>query len=831
MLTLLQSIFNSDGFMPHGGCYAWTPGLVILHVASDLLIGLSYVAISTMLVLLVYKGRREIPFHAMFLAFGLFIVACGGTHFMEVWTVWQPYYWIAGGVKAVTAVASLATAFALPPLLPMALHMVTAAQLSEKRRVELEEAHAELSRLYERLKEFDEIKTQFFANVSHELRTPLTLITGPTERLLAQPSLPAETRRDLVSVRRNAGLLLRHVNDLLDVAKMASGEMDLTYTRADLAQLVRVTAANFETLAADHEVAYTVDAKEVTPAELDAPKIERVLLNLLANAFKFTPAGGKIGCSLETVPAPDSGGRANAVLMVDDSGPGVPAELREVIFERFRQVESGPSRRFGGTGLGLAIVKDFVELHGGSISVTDSPLGGARFRVELPTQAPEGTRVGGARPEVDAAAVARQMVDELTSVRPDPAVASAPAASGEVPRVLVVEDNPDMRRFVAASLGTEYATSTAVNGRDGLQQALAHPPDLVVSDVMMPEMSGDELVRALRQHRELNDVPIVLLTARDDDQLRLRMLREGAQDYLTKPFSAEELRARVGNLVALKRSRELLQGELENRDDSLEALAREIASRNRDLQQALDATHVALDHAESSSQVKTNFLRLVSHELRTPLTALRLQLQLLERNRDGSLTPRQVEILRKISSSSMRLQDLIESLLEHTRIESGRLNVEPETIDLARLVGDVVEDMRPRAQQKELALSCELPPEGSAPPLESDPRLVRLMLVNLVENALKYTERGSIDVSVTHGPAGHAVRVRDTGLGIPLEHQVLVFEPFAQLEPMRQKHTPGFGLGLTLVREMAAAVGATIELESVSGEGSTFTLVFPPREA
>src|SRR3989441_5733048 len=242
MSDFLREIFTSGGFMPHGHCYLWRPGLVWLHVVSDSLIGLAYVAISVTLAYLVSR-IRNIPFNWMFLGFGLFIVACGGTHFMEVWTLWQPRYWLSGDIKLITAAASLTTAFALPPLIPKVLAMIQDAKLSKERKQQLELANRELETLNARLKELDELKMQFFANVSHELRTPLTLVLGPTEKILAAGGLTEEQRRGLEVVDHNARTLLKHVTDLLD-----AGKRTVNFLALDLEYLLPSTAAIFEYL-------------------------------------------------------------------------------------------------------------------------------------------------------------------------------------------------------------------------------------------------------------------------------------------------------------------------------------------------------------------------------------------------------------------------------------------------------------------------------------------------------------------------------------------------------------------------------------------------------
>jgi signal transduction histidine kinase len=807
-------------FGPHGNCYGWTRELIWLQAGSDALIGLAYVAISLTLAYLVYRLRRRLPFPGMFLAFGLFIIACGATHFMEIWVIYEARYWLQGSVKLVTAVASMATAVLLPPLVPRALALVRTAELSEERRRRLETANQELQTLYQKVRALDELKTEFFANVSHELRTPLALVLGPAERMLAGGTLAEDQRHDLGVVARNARTLIKHVNDLLDVSKLEAGRMEVRYAEADLSRLVRFTASHFDALARERDIACTVETPPEAPAQVDADKVQRVLLNLLSNAFKFVGDHGRVRCALKV-----ENGRA--VLAVEDNGPGVPPELRGVIFERFRQGEGGTGRRFGGTGLGLAIARDFVGLHGGTIAVDDAPGGGARFTVVLPTRAPAGAKVEPAPADADLAGeLARQAAEEL---RPGTAEPAGPPPGGDRALVLVVEDNADMRQFIAETLAPDYRTASAADGRQGLAKATELRPDLVLSDVMMPLHGGDELVRKLRSRPELNAVPVVLLTARADDGLRVRLLSEGAQDYLTKPFSAAELRARVGNLIAMKRARDVLQAELSVRQDDLEELAREVARRKRELQTALEGMRVARAHAEQAGQARTDFLSLVSHELRTPLTSISLYLQALQRGGEGALAPRQLEVLRKIGGSSGRLQEMIDMLLEYIAARAGRLVRRVEAIDLPALAAAAVEDLQPQAEQKGLELRLDAA-EGLAP-LWSDAGLVRLVLVNLAGNAIKYTERGRVEVRLSYGDGRHRLAVRDTGPGIPVEQQALVFEPFTQLEPLRYKHKPGIGLGLALVREVVRALQGEIDLTSRVGEGTTFTVQLPPLSA
>jgi signal transduction histidine kinase len=364
----LKDFFFGAWYMPHGHCYLWKPGLVWLHVLSDILIGGAYVLISLVLYALVRRIR--LPFSTVILAFGLFIGACGLTHFMEVWNVWNSAYWLAGWVKALTALASVATGAFLFQLRPKVVEVASAARLSEERRTQLESKNRELEVLYDKLKAAEELRTQFFSNVSHELRTPLALILGPVERLLTEEGLTEAQRRGLETVARNGRLLLKQVNDLLDASRLEAGKMETRYSQTDLAALVRVTAAFFASAALERRLSHTVEVPERLAAQVDAEKLQRVLINLLSNAFKFVPEGGQVRTTLR-----EEAGQAR--LTVEDTGPGVKPEQRQLIFERFRQGDGGTTRSVGGTGLGLAIVKDFVELHRGTITVEDAP-GGVR---------------------------------------------------------------------------------------------------------------------------------------------------------------------------------------------------------------------------------------------------------------------------------------------------------------------------------------------------------------------------------------------------------------------------------------------------------------------
>jgi signal transduction histidine kinase len=784
MSDSLAELFSSTFFIPHGHCYLWNPAMVWLQALSNGLIGLSYVAISSTLAYLVYRLRDDIPFKAMYLAFGAFIVLCGATHFSDVYVIWRPAYWTDGTLRALTGVVSAATALLLPTLIPHASLLARGARAVRERGLELESAITELETLYQRTKELEQLKTQFFANVSHELRTPLTLILGPVEKLMDAGNLTADQRRDLDVVLRNTRTLHKHVNDLLDTARLEAGKMRTEYAETDVAQLVRLTAANFDGLAAERAIQYTVDVPETLSGQVDPDKLQRVVLNLLSNAFKFTPSHGHIRCAI-SVTRGDDNTSDRLLITVADSGPGVAPEHRGLIFERFRQIDGGSTRHFGGTGLGLAIAKEFVELHGGHIAVGDAAEGGALLTVDLPRQAPSGTQVAGESTTHGHAARAQEALEELR-LRVEALPAAQP--SGQ-PLVLVVEDNPDMNRFVCETLSRDFRTESAMDGVTGLRTAVALQPDLIVTDIMMPGMSGDELVRAIRTRAELESVPIVILTAKADDDLRVRLLREGAQDYIIKPFAAEELRVRVSNLLTLK--------------------------------QAQDVLREAKSAAEAANHELEAFSYSVSHDLRAPLRGMDgFSLALLESYGDR-LDAEGQDYLHRIRASAQRMSQLIDDLLQLSR--TSRSEMRPEPVNLSTIAQSIVARLRRDDPGRDVTVT--VPDEVLA---WGDARLLQVALENLLANSWKFTRnqpKPHIDLGFTRKGTGALYFVRDNGAGFDMTYADKLFTPFQRLHGAHEFE--GTGIGLATVQRIIHRHSGQIWAEGVVDQGATFYFTLP----
>ena len=433
-------------------------------------------------------------------------------------------------------------------LFGLVLHAVRRyTQGRERERADRQLEHQALAHL----QELDRVKTDFFTNVSHELRTPLTLILGPAEFLAADPADPA-TRWQGGLVLRQARKLLALINQLLDLSKLEAGALHLLPTPGDAAAAARQLVAGFAALAESRDIALRCDTPAgPVPLVFDAAKLEEILSNLLANALRFTPPGGRVTVTVADASAAAATPADAVVITVQDTGPGIAAEDLPQLFDRFYQAHHGPAADPArtGTGIGLALVRELTELHGGTVAVASAPGAGATFVVRLPRRlrpvadGPATPHAGGpARPAGWAADV--PVAETETAEAP---------AHPEADVVLIVEDNDEVREFIRATLAPAgYRLLLAADGAAGAALALAEVPDLVVCDVMMPGQNGYEVCRQLKSDPATSHVPVVLLTARSDPNAKLEGLETGADGFLAKPFNPRELRAQVRNLLALR---------------------------------------------------------------------------------------------------------------------------------------------------------------------------------------------------------------------------------------------------------------------------------------
>jgi len=421
----------------------------------------------------------------------------------------------------------------------------------------------------EALAELDRAKTVFFSNVSHEFRTPLTLMLGPLQEAIGDERLPGALRERLELAQRNATRLQRLVNSLLDFSRIESGRAQARYAMTDLSALTRDIASTFRSTMEKAELDFVVDCAPLgEDIAIDRDMWEKIVLNLLSNAFKFTLAGRV------TLRMRDE--RGTAVLEVEDTGVGIPEHELPRLFERFHRIETTHGRTHEGSGIGLALVQELVKLHGGTIEAASTLGEGSTFRVRVPSGIAhlpkESLRSAPAR----SLGATSAFVEEALRWLPEPETATPALLDAEAgpaddrrfaptfgARIVLADDNADMRAYVRGLLAPFYAVEAVANGAEALAAAQRSTPDLILTDVMMPELDGFALLAAVRRDPALQSIPVVLLSARAGEESRIEGLGSGADDYIVKPFSARELLARIGGLLELRRMRRLRAAQFE----------------------------------------------------------------------------------------------------------------------------------------------------------------------------------------------------------------------------------------------------------------------------
>jgi Signal transduction histidine kinase len=447
----------------------------------------------------------------------------------------------------------------------------------------LKERERALAEQAGRLRELDEAKNRFFENISHEFLTPLTLIRGPVRHVHASLKSSGERPEDakhLELVDRNVARLQRLVDQILGLARLESGAYELAARRVDPAAEIRRIARTFEPLADRNDLTLTLEA-DATPPDganplyADPEALEQIVTNLLSNAMKFTPVGGRVDVTVES--------QAEAVVIaVHDTGPGIPEGEQDIIFERFGQSSGQATGEQGGTGIGLALAQNLVSMHGGTIAVNSSEGDGTTFTTRLPRgkahlsddqladgssrKAPEerglGPKVPGLSSESNGLGEAQPQ--EGTPQRSGPSNGRHENAK----RVLIVDDNADVRRYVESVLAPSFEVLEAAGGEEGTAMAREHLPDVILADVMMPDLDGHEMTRRLKEDPETEAIPVIMLTAQASKENEVAGLKAGADDYVTKPFDADVLRQRIGGIITMQQR---LRRRLRAGDDEVEA--------------------------------------------------------------------------------------------------------------------------------------------------------------------------------------------------------------------------------------------------------------------
>jgi signal transduction histidine kinase len=393
-------------------------------------------------------------------------------------------------------------------------------------------------------------------------------------------------------------------------------------------------------------------------------------------------------------------------------------------------------------------------------------------------------------------------------------------------RVLALSSHPQRLEDLALALGPSFGITLVAESREIAAAMGTTAPDVVIVDAAVTPTDDGSLLDAVRRAPNLRAIPILAVLPVNPAE-RARLLSMGVDDCIVEPYVPDELILRVQSLVTSKRARDTLRRELDSQASDIESLARQVVEKSQRSEAAIDSLRIARERAEQALQVKTSFLSMVSHELRTPLGALRLQLDRLKRDRERRLSADQQAVVDRSIRCTQRLGDLVESLLEYARVQNGRLLTRSEDVDLRALTTEVVSEISAQVHQKGLTLNVIF--GDGLGGLTSDPKLIRICLLNLLSNAAKFTTEGAIAIEVTRASGMFRVAVTDSGPGIEPHLQEVIFEPFQRGPEDGRDRPSGFGLGLALVRELATALGGRVDVMSTLRVGSTFTLVLPDR--
>jgi signal transduction histidine kinase len=652
-----------------------------------------------------------------------------------------------------------------------------------RRSAELDTANRELREANHQLSKLDAAKTAFFNNISHEFRTPLTLMLGPLADLLADASLNVDDgqRSRLQLAYDNSLRLLKLVNALLDFARLEAGRLRGNYSPLDASALTTELAQMFQSVVDGSEVTLIVQCPALSePIWIDRDMWEKIVPNLISNAFKFT-LRGEIGVRMHET-------ASHAVLEVSDTGIGIPEEELPKIFERFHRVAAA-GRTHEGAGIGLALVRELAALHGGSVSVTSSVGHGSTFRIEIPKGCAHlpSDSIDQAAPTAMALSTPAHAVEARRWI---PGAHTPVVSRDHAAHVLIVDDSADLRGYMSDLLLPHYRVSTANDGEAALLMVRDDPPDLILSDVMMPTMTGIELVRALRADPETVAIPVILLSARAGQEATVEGLDAGSDDYLTKPFTAAELLARVRAHVALTAARRQWASELQN--------------ANRDLE------------AFSSS---------VAHDLRAPLRLIEGFSLMLQEENGRQLDKEGLRRLDMVRGSAKRMSQLIDDLLYLARLARGDLN--RTTFDLAVLVRTAAERLQSANPERSvtLALLGEIF-------IEADVGLINIVIENLLNNAWKFTSRRTdahIEIGVTSNQGERTFFIRDNGAGFNMAYASKLFGAFQRLHS--DADFQGTGIGLATVSRIVQKHGGRIWAIGEVDRGAAFYFTLGPQPA
>ncbi|HUA67214.1 MAG TPA: ATP-binding protein [Candidatus Saccharimonadales bacterium] len=683
-------------------------------------------------------------------------------------------------------------------------------------RYALDKNKQELEETNRKLIELDRLKSRFFANISHELRTPLTLLLSPLETLLQRFAGKVDDVHELLLTMHSNGMrLLKLINDLLDLIRMEAGRMEIKNEPMEVTDFIKGLASAARQVAEDKQIkleTYTDLRLGVVAADPD--KLEKVVLNLLFNALKFTPSGGRVELRAEKQ-------AEEFVIIVSDTGIGIAEKNLPFVFDRFWQADSSAQRKYQGVGIGLALVKELTEMMRGIVDVESQEGKGTTFTVRLPYQKAELRPKSETDASTETGVVAKEewLANLYRRAELFPAMSSLRGAAkpvelgkrGRRPMVLLADDEPDMRRFLRTQLDKDYDVLEAADGVQALEKATQFLPDIILLDMMMPEMDGLAVCQELRKHEDTAAIPIILLTARADEETKFNALELGANDFLAKPFSSNELHARIKNLVESHDFQRKLSKQNESLSDTIEQL------KETELQLVQSEKLASLGRMSAG----------IIHEINNPLNFATTGLFAL-RNKSKQLAPAErreyEEILNDVEEGMKRVRNIVSDLRMFTHPEGGPT----EPVDVAEAVNTSLRFLSGEWKDK-VQVEVKVAPGQTV--LANRNKLIHV-LVNLLQNSLDAmrqkdftNEKPAISIQGRTEDDRSFIAIRDNGPGIEQKHLNKIFDPFFTTKDVGE----GMGLGLSICHRIVQGFDGRISVKTEVGRFCEFALDFPTK--
>ena len=693
---------------------------------------------------------------------------------------------------------------------------VTSVHFNVRRRFSEFRLSYELDSRNKELTEIDRLKSQFLANISHELRTPLTLILSPTQDMLQNHPLPEKTRQLLSTVQENGLRLLKLVNDLLEIVRLEEGKTKLQKNPVELSPLMDGLIESVNHLAQSKQITIQKQlSNDRMPVLGDLRALEKVFLNILINAIKFTEAGGHIKVS-SNISAGNMG-----ILEIRDTGIGISESELPYIFDRFHQADGSSTRKQQGTGLGLALARELTEKHGGEITAVSTEGAGTTIRISLPLIT-EDTQLEPA-PQIDAAHKENDAIEKLhRQAEYSSPIKAAALSSGHTeghpsyelgtsahrpnaPTLLIVEDEPDMLRYLAAILSEDYRVYQASDGRQGLSIANRFLPDLILLDLMLPEIDGLGVCRAIKENDELKHSKVMLLTSRVDETAKLSALKLGADDFLTKPFSSLEVKTRLSNLYQTTQ----LQRDLNSRNIELKNTLNELRQTQSQLLQS--------EKLNALGKLSAGLLHEINNPLNYTLTALQIALNDPVITADEGL----LEICQDVNDGMQRIKDIV------TDLRAFAYPTEAQKESLFYFHEAMENALRFTSQEHKGITLVKRGCDETA--IIGSQTHITQVLVNLIANASDAVHKadrgtaGAIEIDCHPEQGRLHVRIKDNGVGIARESLQYIFDPFYTTRDVGQ----GMGLGLSICHTIIKNHGGNLTADSEPGQWTAFEFDLP----